>query len=592
MLQIRQLIRPLVVVALLAASVALAVASPAGAQGNIEVFEFHNGEDGTDASDWELQITVQALGGCNPTNARSGYVTSWIGPDDEDGEVLDPGTCNYRITAVARKTDALNRLCSAEVGWGDAPSDFSAELTTSTRPDDADTVTARHTGGDTPSCSARPTLSIKIDPDKVVQELPASATDSNLEARAQRAAEITEFRVKVTPQSTTIGRTGCDQTLDFFVLGDGEAADKALGTLGAGVKCDFRITVTEAPPPFAIIDANGEPFDTDDAGSDGEIDIDLSDHVQLPYNRIVIIQDVINNPGNQGSAAYDLSTTCGGVPALPPIAIGTGGGGSGIYTLPGGDTVATLATGRFTVHSPTFANFGAGASYPAVATSTTSDEIAGCSVTASIQLEASGCTLGGSDNRTLTWSSANPLRNFDFEFDIYCGGSRPPDPPPPPTPTTQPPATGDSAASSTGTSDSAGTATAPDAATDTVRLVARLLENGKIEFGLQQRLHDGAWSDRIFPRARLFPAETAVGRWLVSSAITLSVAKSASDFADDTHVRIIARNQADGRVEFGLQQSDDGGTTWGERSLPQRRYFPTSATALRWLGSSNITLDS
>ena len=62
--------------------------------------------------------------------------------------------------------------------------------------------------------------------------------------------------------------------------------------------------------------------------------------------------------------------------------------------------------------------------------------------------------------------------------------------------------------------------------------------------------------------------------------------------ADDTHVRIIARKQADGRVEFGLQQSDDGGTTWGERMLPTRRYFPTSATALRWLGSSNITVDS
>ncbi|MDE0669010.1 MAG: hypothetical protein OXI48_08290 [bacterium] len=584
MLQIRHLIRLLAVVALLATSLALAAASPAGAQSNIEVFEFHNGEDGADAEDWEVQITAQALGGCNPPNARASVVTIWLDTEDEGGEVLDPGTCNYRISALARKIDAPNQLCSAEVGWGDAPSDFSAELTTRTRPDGEDTVTAQHTGGDTPSCSARPTLSITIDAADVVQELPASAADSNLEARAQRAAEITEFRVKVTPQSTTIGRTGCDQTLDFFVLGDGEAAERALGTLGAGVECDFRIAVTAAPPPFAIVDANGAPFKTSDRQNDGTIPLVLSDHVQLPYNRIVIIQDVINNPGSQGSAAYDLSTTCGGVPALPPIAIGSGAGGSGIYTLPGGDTVATLASGRFTVHSPTFANFGAGASYPAVATSTTSDEIAGCSVTASIQLDAAGCTLGGPESRTLTWTSANPIQNFDFEFDIYCGGSRPPEPPPPPPPTTQ-------AGSSTGTGDTTTTTgTAPEAASDTVRLVARLLENGKIEFGLEQRQHDDTWSERIFPRSRLFPPETAVGRWLVSSAIMLSVAESASDFADDTHVRIVARNQADGRVEFGLQQSDDDGATWGERMLPQRRYFPTGASVGRWLGSSDITL--
>ena len=583
MLHIRHLIRPLVVVALLATSLALAAASPAGAQSSIEVFEFHNGET---SADWEVQITAQALGGCNPDNARPGYVTAWIGTGDEDGEVLDPGVCNYRITAVARNTDNPNRLCNAELGWGDTPSTWTASLTTSARtPADADVITARHTPQGTPNCSARPTLAITIDPEEVVQELPASATDSNLEARAQRAAEITEFRVKVTPQSSTATRAGCDQTLDFFVLGDGEAAEKALGALGAGVECDFRITVTEAPPPFTIIDANGEAFKTADRDADGEIDIDLSDHVQLPYNRIVIIQDVINNPGNQGSAAYELTTTCGGVPALPPIAIGTTPGGSGIFTLPGGDTVATLANGRFTVHSPTFANFGAGASYPAVATSTTSDEIAGCSVTASATLDAPGCTLGGADSRTLTWSSSNPIRNFDFEFDIYCGGSRPPDPPPPPT--TQPAVTDDP-----DDTDDVEEAAGSESGTDTVRLVAQLLENGKIEFGLQQWQHNSTWGDRVFPRARLFPADTPVGRWLVSSAITLSVGASADSLAEDAVVRIVARKGSDDRVEFGLQQSDDGGENWGDRVLPSRRFFPAAASVLRWLGSSNITVDS
>ncbi len=83
-----------------------------------------------------------------------------------------------------------------------------------------------------------------------------------------------------------------------------------------------------------------------------------------------------------------------------------------------------------------------------------------------------------------------------------------------------------------------------------------------------------------------------MGRWLVSSAITLNVAESADTFDEEVVVRIIARKQSNGRVEFGLQQSDDGGATWGNRDLPSRRYFPASASVLRWLGSSNITVDS
>ncbi len=579
MTHLRHLTRLLVVTALLATGLALAVGSPAGAQSTIRVFTFESEE--TDAA-WEVQISAQALGGCIPSGARSGHVSGWIAPGGQDGEVLDPGVCNYRITAVARQTANPNQLCTAEVKWGSGGT-YAASITTANRGTET-TVVAQHVGGTTPTCSAQAVLAITIDPEEVVEALPKTAQDSNLQARAERAAVITEFRVKVMPKATSVNRSGCNQTLDFFVHGDGEDAVKALGSIGAGVTCEFTITVTEAPRPFVIAKPNGTSFSTADKNvNTGQIEIDLSEHVRLPYNRIVIVQDVTNNPGNQGTAAYKITSVCAGVAALPPIATA---GGSGIYTLPGGQTVASLHNGRFTVHSPNFANFGPGASYGAVATSTTSDEIGGCSVTATISGLPDGCTLTGSASRTLTWTGANPIQNFDFEFDIYCGGAQPPAPEvPPPTP----PSTGDSSGASTDTST---TGTAPEAASDTVRLVARLLENGKIEFGLQQWQHDETWSDRIFPRARLFPAETAVGRWLVSSAITLSVSDSATDFADDTHVRITARKQADGRVEFGLQQSDDGGTTWGERTLPTRRYFPPSATALRWLGSSNITVDS
>ena len=579
MFHLRHLTQPLVVIALLATTLALAASAPAGAQSSIKVITFGSAE--TDAA-WEVQVSTQALGGCNPTNARSGHVTSWLGTDDEDGEVLDPGVCNYRITAVARRVASPGQLCTAELRWGES-GDFAAALQTATRPDDETLVQAQHTGDTTPSCSAQPTLAITIDPEGVVEELPKSATDSNLKARAERAAEITEFRVKVTPKATSVRRTGCDQTLDFFVKGDGEEAEKALGSIGSGVTCEFTVQVTEAPAPFVVRKTSGTSFSTADKNVDtGKIDLDLSEHVQLPFNRIVVIQDVVSNPGNQGTASYKITSICAGVAALPPIARP---GGSGIYTLPGGQTVASLSNGRFTVHSPDFANFGAGASYPAVATGTTSNEIGGCSVTASVEIMAPGCTLAGSSTRTLEWTTANPRSNFDFEFDIYCGGSQPPSPEVPPPP----PSTDDSPGTPTDDSSTDDSSTVAAVGSPNVRIVARLLDNGKIEFGLQQVQHDNSWSDRVFPRSRLFPPTTSVGRWLVSSAIALSAAETVDSFAEDVAVRIVARKLESGRVEFGLQQRENG--SWGGRDLPARRFFPPTATVDRWLGSSTLNLD-
>ena len=573
MFRLRSLTRLLVVVVLLATSLAVVVISPAGAQSTVRVLKLVSFE--TD-SNWEVQITVQALGGCDPPNsAVSGYVTSWLGPGDENGVALDPGLCNYRITALARQVDTPGQLCEAQVRWASGGARF-LETFTSNWPADGNTILANRRGA-TPVCWAQPTLSVRIDPVGVVEGLPASATDSNLEARAERAAEITDFRVRVAPGSGSVGGSGCDQTLEFFVAGDGEAEELALGDLARGARCEFTIQVTGAPPPFIIRDTDGLNFSTADQDADAMIDLDLSEHVQLGWNRIVIIQDVVNNPANQGSAGYTISSACAGVAELPPVAIGPGG--SGIYALPGGQTVARLLDGRFTVHSPDFANFGAGASYPAVATSTTSDEIGGCSVTVSIQGLPAGCALAGSSSRTLTWTSANPIGSFDFEFDIYCGGAQPPAPEVPPPPPSE---------------DSSGTSTEdpPTAAivgSAEVRIVARLLGNGKIELGLQQVQHDNTWGERVFPRARLFPATASVGRWLVSSAITLSAAETADSFDGDVTVRIIARKSPDAGVEFGLQQRDNG--TWSDRELPTRRFFPPTASVNRWQSSSTLNLD-
>ncbi len=109
---------------------------------------------------------------------------------------------------------------------------------------------------------------------------------------------------------------------------------------------------------------------------------------------------------------------------------------------------------------------------------------------------------------------------------------------------------------------------ASEAAASTVRIQARLLASGKVEFGLQL---DG--EREWLPQARLFPYATAeVGRWLFASPYTLS---------DGTVVRIQARLLASGKVEFGLQL--DGEREW----LPQARLFPyATAEVGRWLFAS------
>ena len=87
-------------------------------------------------------------------------------------------------------------------------------------------------------------------------------------------------------------------------------------------------------------------------------------------------------------------------------------------------------------------------------------------------------------------------------------------------------------------------AEASDGPATTVRIQARKVESGKVEFGLQLD-GDGEW----LPRAPLFPYRTAdVGQWLFASPYIMS---------DGTSVRIQVRLLANGRLEFGLQLDGD-----------------------------------
>lgn len=91
------------------------------------------------------------------------------------------------------------------------------------------------------------------------------------------------------------------------------------------------------------------------------------------------------------------------------------------------------------------------------------------------------------------------------------------------------------------------------------------------------------WGERIEPSANLFQraADATVGRWANSSLLEL----------DSGHtVRISARLEESGRIEFALQPIIDGEPA--ERILPRLRKFPADPTVGRWLYSSPIELSA
>ena len=76
---------------------------------------------------------------------------------------------------------------------------------------------------------------------------------------------------------------------------------------------------------------------------------------------------------------------------------------------------------------------------------------------------------------------------------------------------------------------------------------------------------------------------------LIGGVATYTI--QAATQTDETEVRISAQRLNDGRVEVGLQQRQPDGA-WGERLLPERRFFPASGIVNRWTNSSPITITS
>lgn len=61
-----------------------------------------------------------------------------------------------------------------------------------------------------------------------------------------------------------------------------------------------------------------------------------------------------------------------------------------------------------------------------------------------------------------------------------------------------------------------------------VRISARVLDDGRTEFALQQR-SDGEWGDRVLPRARFFPADAEQDQWLNSTPLSIETAGHESE---------------------------------------------------------------
>ena len=91
----------------------------------------------------------------------------------------------------------------------------------------------------------------------------------------------------------------------------------------------------------------------------------------------------------------------------------------------------------------------------------------------------------------------------------------------------------------------------------TGRIVARRLDDGRIEFGWQPR-----GDARVLPTQRYFPTDATVDRWLRSSPVEVNGAAIG---------RINAWLLDDGMIEFAFTPTD------GERVLTNARYFPPSA---------------
>ena len=433
MSHLRRFCRPLAVLALLA-SASVLVAAPTAAQEKVFVFanDMTNPDadsDGIDDQRWQVQVTVGTLGNCVPTKGDVGYSSPWLESGDRVGAALSLQECVFSIAAAVREASRTDCWYAAHLAWGDPGSgnltyvEDSVLTSSTTRPASETRLSIVRKPGS--ACAVANRTHFVIRGTEVVDDLPGPSADPALTLLARRAAAVSEFDVRVEPDypSGVAVPSGCDRSATFTVRGDGSKSSQVLQVTGAA--CRLRASVVNAPALFQVIGGVGAPFDA----AAPNIVVDLTSLVRLVPARIAIIQDV-QGSGNRGAVSYTITRSCGGVAMASP---------------PAASTATGLYEGRFTVHSPDVPAFGPVAVYPAVAASATSSTIVSCSVSVTVGDVPANCVVDGPNTRTLTWTESNPVRHFDFEFDIGCGratATTNTTQAPPPAATTQPPAAG------------------------------------------------------------------------------------------------------------------------------------------------------
>ena len=95
------------------------------------------------------------------------------------------------------------------------------------------------------------------------------------------------------------------------------------------------------------------------------------------------------------------------------------------------------------------------------------------------------------------------------------------------------------------------------------RITARRVASGRTEFALQQREAGREWGERQFPRQRYFPvtSEATVGRWLVSTPLTVSLPTAMYEPTADTAADHAAR-EAQERMVLATLYRGTGGAGW------------------------------
>jgi len=104
-----------------------------------------------------------------------------------------------------------------------------------------------------------------------------------------------------------------------------------------------------------------------------------------------------------------------------------------------------------------------------------------------------------------------------------------------------------------------------------VRIAARRVADGRIEFAVQQRRADGSWGQRLTPARRFFPATVTAGRWLVSTPVTVTAWRSdTTGFALGGRSRSADTLLASSFDRTCAVQLDGGVTCWGRNGVRDR----------------------